>query len=334
MKKHPIPPFQTARCWTARISARVSCTLFMLAGACHAAYPEHPVTIVVPAPPGAGTDAIPRMLSPRLSEIFKQTFLVENRPGASGNIATDQVVRSAPDGETILINNGTMTANAALGVQKFDIQKDLTPIIAIGKTPVALAVSATLPVHSVQDLIAYGKAHPGALSFSSCGTGTLQHFAGVEFARRTGIDIVHVPYNGCGPAMIAGIGGQVPVMFNVISAISPQAKAGKVRLLAVATQDRVPFHPDAPALAELPDFQDYDFSVWQGFFVPAKTPQPIVNQLRKAFMTLAQEEATRTWLSDRLIIPMAMDGPELQALIATDLVKWKQMVDQYGITID
>jgi len=319
--------------WITRL--RMFCMLFMLAGACHAAYPERPVTIVVPAPPGAGTDAIPRMLIPRLSEIFKQTFLVENRPGASGNIATDYVVRATPNGETILINNGTMTANAALGVeQRFDLQKDLTPIMAIGKTPVALAVSSTLPVYSVQELIDYGKAHPGALSFSSCGTGTLQHFAGVEFAHRTGINMVHVPYNGCGPALVAGIGDQVPVMFNVISTISPQLQTGKIRLLAMATKDRLPLYPDVPTVAELLGVQNYDFAVWQAFFVPAKTPQSIVDQLRTVLMALAQEEATRTWFSDRLIVPMAMDGPELQALIATELESWKARANRYNIVAD
>jgi len=207
-------------------------------------------------------------------------------------------------------------------------------ILAIANTPLALAVSSTLPVHSVQELIDYGKAHPGALSFSSCGTGTPQHFAGVEFAHRVGIDMIHVPYKGCGPAMMAGLGDQVQVMFNAISTISEQLTTDKIRLLAVTTKDRVPFHPEVPTLAELPDFQGYDFAVWLGFFVNAKTPQPIVDQLRRAFMALAQKETVRTTLSERRIVPMAMDGPALQALIATELVAWKNMVDQYGITLD
>jgi len=323
----------TMRGWVMRL--RMFGMTFVLAGACHAAYPERPVTIVVPFPPGGATDVIARMLTQPLSETFKQSFLVENRTGASGNIASDYVVRAAPNGETILLGNGTMTVNAALGMaQRFDLQKDLTPIMAIANTPLALAVSSTLPVRSVQELIDYAKAHPGALSFSSCGTGTPQHFAGVEFAHRAGIDMVHVPYKGCGPAMMAGLGGQVQVMFNAISTISEQLATDKIRLLAVTTKDRVPFHPEVPALAELPDFQGYDFAVWLGFFVNAKTPQPIVDQLRRAFMALAQKETVRTALSERRIVPMAMDGPALQALIATELVAWKNMVDQYGITLD
>lgn len=306
-----------------------------LAGAAYSAYPEHPVTMVSAFPPGGSTDVIGRMLSPRLGEIFKQTFVVENRAGASGNIASEYVVRSEPNGQTILIGNNTMTVNAALGVkQNFDLQKDLTPIMAIAETPVALAVSTTLPVNTVQELIAYGKANPGKLSFSSCGTGTAQHFAGVEFANRAGIDMVHVPYKGCAPALTDGLGGQVPVIFNAISNISPQLKTGKIKLLAVATKHRVPFHPDVPALAELPNFKDYDFAVWLGFFVTSKTPQPIVDQLRKEFMAMAREEKTRKDLSDRLFVPMAMDGPQLQKQVADDLVKWKKLADQYRITID
>ncbi|ARP83182.1 hypothetical protein CAL12_21755 [Bordetella genomosp. 8] len=307
----------------------------MLAGACQAAYPEHPVTLVSAFPPGGSTDVIGRMLSPKLGEIFKQTFIVENRAGASGNIASEYVVRSAGDGEVILIGNNTMTVNAALGVkQNFDLRKDLTPIIAIAETPVALAVSSKLPVNSVQELIAYGKAHPGTLSFSSCGTGTAQHFAGVEFAHRAGIDMVHVPYKGCAPALTDGLGGQVPVMFNAISNIDPQLKSGKIKLLAVATKHRVPFHPDVPALAEMPGFQDYDFAVWLGFFVTAKTPQPLVDKLRKEFLALAREKETRDALTQRLFVPLDMDGPQLQQQIATELVKWKKLADEYHITID
>ncbi|WP_186332278.1 Bug family tripartite tricarboxylate transporter substrate binding protein [Bordetella genomosp. 13] len=330
MSQRPTRLLRTVRRWSARLGLA-----FMLTGACQAGYPEHPVTMISAFPPGGSTDVIGRMLSPKLGEIFKQTFLVENRAGASGNIASDYVVRSAPNGETILIGNNTMTVNAALGVaQNFDLQKDLTPIMAIAETPVALAVSTKLPVNTVQELIAYGKAHPGTLSFSSCGTGTAQHFAGVEFAHRAGIDMVHVPYKGCAPALTDGIGGQVPVIFNAISNISPQLKTGKIRLLAVATRDRVPFHPDVPALSELPGFKDYDFAVWLGFFVTAKTPQPLVDQLRKEFMALAQDPATKKALSDRLFVPMAMDGPQLRDHIAAELVKWKKMADQYRITID
>lgn len=306
-----------------------------IAGACQAAYPEHPVTLVSAFPPGGSTDVIGRMLAPKLGEIFKQTFIVENRAGASGNIASEYVVRSAPTGEIILIGNNTMTVNAALGVkQNFDLQKDLTPIGAIAETPVALAVSTKLPVTTVQELIAYGKAHPGTLSFSSCGTGTAQHFAGVEFAHLAGIDMIHVPYKGCAPALTDGLGGQVPVMFNAISNISPQLKTGKIRLLAVATKNRVPFHPDVPAIAELPGFQGYDFAVWMGFFVTAKTPQPLVDELRKQFMALAKSKETQDALSARLFVPMTMDGPQLREQISTELVKWKKLADEYHITVD
>jgi tripartite-type tricarboxylate transporter receptor subunit TctC len=306
-----------------------------LTGACHAAYPEHPVTLVSAFPPGGSTDVIARLMSPKLADAFKQTFIVENRAGASGNIASEYVARSAPDGEVILVGNNTMTVNAALGVrQNFDLRKDLTPIAAIADTPVALAVSSKLPVHSVQELIAYGKAHPGTLSFSSCGTGTAQHFAGVEFAHRAGIDMVHVPYKGCGPALTDGLGGQVPVMFNAISNISPQLKSGKIRLLAVATKNRVPFHPDVPALAEFPGFQGYDFSVWMGFFVSAKTPQPIVDRLRKEVMGLARSKQTQDALTQRLFVPLAVNGPQLAQQISAELVKWKKLADEYHITID
>lgn len=315
-----------------RLAALVMLTT---AGAVHAAYPDHPVTLVSAFPAGGSTDVVARLLSPRLGEQLGTTFVVENRSGASGNIASEYVARSKPDGYTVLVGNNTMTINAALGVrQNFDLKKDLQPIAAIAVTPVALAVNADLPVRTVQELIAYGRAHPGKLSFSSCGNGTAQHFAGVEFSHRAGIDMVHVPYKGCAPALNDGLGGTVPVMFNAITNISPQVKGGRIRLLAVATKDRVPFYPDVPSIAELPGFEGYDFSVWLGVFTAANTPPAVADVLRKKTLELAASPEMKSALTDRLFVPVSLDGDQLRQQIADELVKWKKLADQYHISVD
>lgn len=327
----PVAPVRASAAWR-RIVALMVLTA---AGTAQAAYPDHPVTLVSAFPAGGSTDVVARLLSPRLGEQLGTSFVVENRAGASGNIASEYVARSKPDGYTVLVGNNTMTINAALGVrQNFDLQKDLRPIAAIAVTPVALAVNADLPVRTVQELIAYGRAHPGKLSFSSCGNGTAQHFAGVEFSHRAGIDMVHVPYKGCAPALNDGLGGTVPVMFNAITNISPQVKGGRIRLLAVATKDRVPFYPDVPSIAELPGFEGYDFSVWLGVFTAANTPPAVADVLRKKTLDLAASAEMKSALTDRLFVPVSLDGDQLRQQIAAELVKWKKLADQYHITVD
>jgi len=327
----PVAQVRASAAWR-RIVALMVLTA---AGAAQAAYPDHPVTLVSAFPAGGSTDVVARLLSPRLGEQLGTSFVVENRAGASGNIASEYVARSKPDGYTVLVGNNTMTINAALGVrQNFDLQKDLQPIAAIAVTPVALAVNADLPVRTVQELIAYGRAHPGKLSFSSCGNGTAQHFAGVEFSHRAGIDMVHVPYKGCAPALNDGLGGTVPVMFNAITNISPQVKGGRIRLLAVATKDRVPFYPDVPSIAELPGFEGYDFSVWLGVFTAANTPPAVADVLRKKTLDLAASAEMKSALTDRLFVPVSLDGDQLRQQIAAELVKWKKLADQYHITVD
>ncbi|CAB3708308.1 hypothetical protein LMG3458_03063 [Achromobacter deleyi] len=327
----PVAPVRASAAWR-RIVALMVLTA---AGTAQAAYPDHPVTLVSAFPAGGSTDVVARLLSPRLGEQLGTSFVVENRAGASGNIASEYVARSKPDGYTVLVGNNTMTINAALGVrQNFDLQKDLQPIAAIAVTPVALAVNADLPVRTVQELIAYGRAHPGKLSFSSCGNGTAQHFAGVEFSHRAGIDMVHVPYKGCAPALNDGLGGTVPVMFNAITNISPQVKGGRIRLLAVATKDRVPFYPDVPSIAELPGFEGYDFSVWLGVFTAANTPPAVADVLRKKTLDLAASAEMKSALTDRLFVPVSLDGDQLRQQIAAELVKWKKLADQYHITVD
>jgi tripartite-type tricarboxylate transporter receptor subunit TctC len=305
------------------------------AGAAGATYPDHVVTLVSAFPPGGSTDVIARLLSPRMGSAMGQSFVVENRAGASGNIASEYVARAKPDGYTLLVGNNTMTLNVALGVkQTFDLKKDLVPIAEVAITPVALAVNANLPVNSVAELIAYGKANPGKLSFSSCGNGTAQHFAGVEFAHRAGIDMVHVPYKGCAPALNDGLGGTVPVLFNAITNISPQLKSGKIRLLAVATKDRVPMHPDTPAISETPGFQGYDFSVWLGIFAPAGTPKPVVDQLQGEMLKMTSSSEMKEALTSRLFVPSNLNGEQLAAQIADELSKWKTLADEYKITAD
>jgi tripartite-type tricarboxylate transporter receptor subunit TctC len=222
------------------------CAAAVANGASAQGWPAKPVRLISQFPPGGGTDLIARNLIPGLSEAFGQNFILEHKAGAAGNIAADHVAKSAADGYTILIANNTIVIQAALPQKlSFDVVKDFTPVGIVASTPVALAVHPSQPVKSVQDLITLVRAQPGKVAYSSCGTGTAMHLAGELFKQLASIDMTHVPYRGCGPAIVDGISGQVPVLFNTITNTSPQAKAGRLRIVAIASATRGAGEPAA-----------------------------------------------------------------------------------------
>jgi tripartite-type tricarboxylate transporter receptor subunit TctC len=216
---------------TARVLATLATAALAGASAFAQGFPNKPITIISAYPPGGGGDVIARVIAPKLSQRLGQPVVIDNKPGASGNIATDFVARSQPDGATLLINNSTLILNAALGMpQNFKVQSDLKYIAAVASTPIAIAVHPSLPVKNIEELVAYARTKPG-LSYSSCGNGSPQHFAGAHFAKIAKVDMVHVAYKGCAPAVMDGIAGTVPVMFNTVPNLEAQAKAGKVRYI-------------------------------------------------------------------------------------------------------
>src|SRR5512144_2335881 len=269
------------------------------AGAWAQDYPTKPIRIVVPFPPGGATDLLARAVAQRLTEKWGQAVLVDNRPGAGGNIGSELVAKSAPDGYTLEMGTvGTHSINASLYAKMpYDHVKDFVPIILVAGVPNVLVVNPALPVNSVQELVAYAKANPGKLNFASSGNGTSIHLSGELFKVMAGVQMTHVPYKGSAPALQDLIGGQVQLMFDNLPPSLPQIKAGKLRALAVTTATRSPALPDLPTIAEsgLPGFEA---SSWFGIVAPAGTPPAIVAKLNaEVAKWLASPEAQEKLLA-------------------------------------
>ena len=289
-------------------------------------WPAKPVRLISQFPPGGGTDLIARNLIPKLSESFGQNFILEHKPGAAGNIAADHVARSAADGYTILIANNTIVIQAALPQPlAFDVVRDFTPVGIVAATPVALAVHPSQPVNSVQDLIALARAQPGKIAYSSCGTGTAMHLAGELFKQLAKIDMTHVPYKGCGPAIVDGISGQVPILFNTITNTNPQAKAGRLRIVALASGTRSPVDKNLPTIAEA-GLAGFDADIWFGFMGPANLPRDVVARLNAELNRILRLPEVSARLADQLFDVRTGTAQEFGALVRADIAKWTKVV--------
>ena len=297
-------------------------------------WPSKPVRLISQFPPGGGTDLVARNLIPKLNEAFGQSFILENKPGASGNIAADFVAKSPADGYAILIANNTLVIQAAMPQKlPFDVVKDFTPIAVVASTPVALAVHPSLPIKSVQDLIAVAKAQPGKLAYSSCGNGTAMHLAGELFKQLAQVDILHVPYKGCGPAVVDGIAGQVPILFNTITNTNPQAKAGRLRIVAIASSTRSPVDGNLPTIAEA-GLTGFDADIWFGFMGPAGLPGDIVTRLNAELGRIVKLPDVSARLVEQLFDVRSGRPEEFAALIKADVAKWAKVVRDGNIKID
>ena len=257
---------------------------FLLACSCAAlaqAWPTRPIRMLVTYPAGGGADLMARLVAPHMSEVLGQPVVVENKGGASGQIAADLVAKSNPDGYTIMLDASSYAVNPSLyGKLPYDGINAFTPIGVVALFPNVLVVTPSFPAKSVAELIAAARAKPGAISFASSGNGSAQHLAGELFRQKAGIEMVHVPYKGGGPALNDVIGGQVPVFFGNMASTLPHVKSGRLRALAVTGAQRSPALPDAPAINEsLPGYEVYE---WNSIFVPAGTPAPIVAKLASA----------------------------------------------------
>lgn len=289
-------------------------------------WPAKPVRLISQFPPGGGTDLIARNLIPKLSEAFGQNFILEHKPGAAGNIAADHVAKSAADGYTILIANNTLVIQAALPqTLSFDVLRDFTPVAIVASTPVALAVHPSQPVKSVQDLITLARAQPGKLPYSSCGTGTAMHLAGELFKQLAKIDMTHIPYKGCGPAIVDGISGQVPILFNTITNTNPQAKGGRLRIVAIASATRSPVDRNLPTIAEA-GLSGFDADIWFGFMGPANLPRDIAVRLNSELNRIVKLPDVSARLGEQLFDVRTGSPEEFGALVRTDIAKWTKVV--------
>ena len=319
----------------------VALALAVLVAACphrsaHAAeWPTKPVRLVVPGGVGGVIDIRARWLADKLSPMIGQTMVVENRPGAGGNVGMEQVARSTPDGYTlVVIHQGTMTMNPHLYARPgYDALADFTPIARVGISPLMLAVNPSVPAGTVAELIALAKARPGKLDFGSPGNGTPPHLAGELFRRVAAIDVVHVPFNGGGQETQALIGGQIAYTIEGLSLQAPQVQAGRLRALAVTGPRRVPSWPDVPTMAEA-GLAGCEFLGWIGIAAPAATPRPIVERLARDIAAVLAQPESREWLSAIGAEPGTIAPEAFAAEIRAEHHRWGQVIRGAGLKLE
>ena len=309
--------------------------LAAIAGAQATAYPTKPIRLVVPFPAGGATDILAREVAKHLTDTWGQSVVVDNRPGAGGNIGSELVAKAAPDGYTLEMGTvGTHAINASLySKMPYDHVKDFVPVILVAGVPNVLEVNPAVPVNSVQELIAYAKANPGKLNFASSGSGTSIHLSGELFKVMAGVQMTHVPYKGSAPALQDLIGGQVQLMFDNLPPSLPQIKAGKLRALAVTSATRAPALPDTPTVAEagLPGFEA---SSWFGVLAPAGTPPDIVNKLNAEIAKWLTSPGAKEKLAS-VGANIAGGTPEDFARhIQAETAKWAKVVKESGAKVD
>jgi len=298
-----------------------------------AAFPDRPVRLVVPFAAGGGTDVLARILAQGLTERLGQQVVVENRTGAGGNLAMENVVRSAPDGYSVLMGtNGAVAVNRHLyRGMGFDPLRDLMPVALAFRIEHLMAVGNAVPARDIASLVAYARANPGALTFASGGTGSMIHLAGELFKARTGIDITHVPYRGGGPAMNDLVAGTVSMMFDSLPSAAPQVQAGRARAFALCGTRRHPLFPDLPTVAETA-VPDYQAASTGGLFLPLNTPGPVVRQLDEAIASLVANPNFRQILA-RSGGDAEHAGPAaLAEMMARESEGWGTIVRDAGIT--
>lgn len=306
-----------------------------LFGASAASYPTRPVTIVVAFTPGGPSDVLSRILGKKLEQILGQPFVIENRPGAGGNIAAEGVARAAPDGHTLLMgNNSILATNASLYKKiNFDPEKDFAPISLIGSQANILVVNPRLPVHSMAELIALAKQRPGELHFASSGFGAAAHLAGELFKAEAKVDIVHVPYKGAAPALQDLIAGQVEMMFATAASVVGHIRANAVRPLAVTTLKRTAVLPEIPTVDEL-GLKGFDATTWHGLVAPAGTPKEIIATLHRATVEALNDPTTRKALTDLGVDIVGSSPAVFEAYIKAEIPKWAAVVKASGATLD
>ena len=317
-------------------AARYGALAFALFCGGHAAaqqsYPAKPVRMIVPFAPGGGTDTLGRLVALKLGEIWNTSVVVENRPGAGSTVGTDLAARAAPDGYTLGITSMSHAINATLYRKlPYDTIKDFEFIVLTVRVPNVLVVHPSVPAKSVKELVALAKARPGDLSFSSSGVGGVSHLSAEVFAATAGIRMLHVPYKGAGPAMIALVSGESQVMMATVPVLLPQMKAQRVRALAISSLERSPLLPDLPTIAES-GYPGFETDSWYGILAPKGTPRAIVERLNmEAMRILKLPDVQQRLRSEAFETPS--DTPDgMAAVIRAELAKWASVVKEAGIS--
>ena len=299
-------------------------------------YPNRPVRIIVPYPPGSGTDIVARLLGQRIGESWGQPIVVDNRPGAGAIVGVDAVAKSAPDGYTLgIADTGPLAINPSLYPKlPYDPLRDFAPVIEVAKLPFMLVAHPSLGVSSVAELIAEARRRPGQINYASVGNGSGVHLATELFRKRAGIDIVHIPYKGSAPALTDVLAGTTPLMFvNLLSGL-PLVRSGKLRALAVGTTERLRALPDVPTVSQA-GVPGYQFEAWFGVIAPAGTPVAVVERLNSEFRkVLAAPEVRDRLLNEGGMEPVGGSAAQFARLIAAEREHWGKLVKETGARVD
>jgi tripartite-type tricarboxylate transporter receptor subunit TctC len=301
------------------------------------AFPQNkPITLVVPFAPGGGNDILARALAPKMGQLLGQTIVVDNKPGAGGNIGADFVARAAPDGHTIVIASSQVTMNPFLDMKvPFRIDQDFEPIGLVASVPLVLVVHDAEPYRTLPEFMAYSRAHPGKLSYSSPGIGTPQHMAGEVFAKLNKTEMLHVPYRGTGPSISDLIAGQVQVSFATYASAAPHVQAGKLRALGIAGHKRTALMPELPTFAEADPagMKNFDASLWYSLLAPARTPKAVVDRLHEAMAAAVKDPAVARQLEQQGFETQSSTPAELKAFIGSELARWERVIKDNRIKV-
>jgi tripartite-type tricarboxylate transporter receptor subunit TctC len=297
-------------------------------------YPNKPIRLVMPFPPGGGADIVGRIIGQKLSERLGQPVVPDNRPGAGGNTGIDHVAKSKPDGYTLLLGSATLSISPSLYKNlTYDAVRDLAPIMLAGKTHIVVLARPNLPVNSLKELVEYAKANPGKLNFGTGGVGTITHLASELLNSLAKIKMTHVSYKGTNQAMVALMSGEIDIVLIVVPNAVPQVKAGKVKALAVLSDQRIPELPTVPTAREV-GIDNYDVYAWYGLLAPAGTPREAIDRVSAEWVKIAAMPETREKMRSAMVEPMSSTPEQFSAFLKGEIARWGSVVKEANVRID
>ena len=299
-----------------------------------AEFPDRPIRVIVPFPPGGGTDLVGRTIADKMSEFFKKTVIAENRAGAGTVIGTDYVAKSPPDGYTIIMGTFAYAVNPSLvSALPYSNATSFAPVALVARSPNVVVVNPDRPYKTIAELVAYAKAHPGKVNYGSFGNGTSAHLAGALFASLSKTELTHVPYKGSAPALNDLVGGQIDVMFTTVPSATSYLRSGRLRALAVTSAQRSTALPDLPTVAEA-GVPGYEAEAWYGFYVPAGTPAPVIARLNAAINYAAASPAFQKRVEEEGLVVTAGKPADLDNYVKTQETRWAKIIRDAGIKTD
>ncbi|MBO1114626.1 tripartite tricarboxylate transporter substrate binding protein [Bordetella petrii] len=309
------------------ISATLAAAACAAATGALAAYPDKPIVLVVPFAPGGSTTVVARAVAERAEKLLGHPIIVENKPGAGSVVGSNVVAKAAPDGYTLLVGQTGFAVNASLRKNlPYDTLKDFTPIALLADHPGVFLAQAQKPYNTFKEFIAYAKAHPGKVTYSSAGVGSWPHLSMAMFANEAGLSLVHVPYQGTGPAKADLVAGRVDVKIEAYATSRAMVEDGRLKVLAVTSTQRAAELPDKPTIAES-GYPDYETSYWIGVLGPAGVPPDIVAKLQQAFTAAAKDPAVAAQMRQQSIVPRGLPAADLDALLKKEIAKWREVIE-------